>query len=150
MAEIAKRDARVLRVSHGKYLPLSGSLTAALGRNIPSFMTAQGPYSESWQGYRRWYFGSLALFIGYLPTFALLVHLFPALIDHATVGVVLFFVYAGSWMVASTVARRWKCPRCGELFFGSTWVPQWPMAFVSTCRDCELPKYADRDPDLTA
>jgi hypothetical protein len=113
-------------------------------------MTAQGPYAESWQRYRRWYFGSLTLFIGYLPTFALLSLLVPALLDQTPVLLVLFFLYGGSWMFASSVARRWRCPRCGELFFGSMWLPQWPMAFVSTCRDCGLPKYADRDPDHAA
>ena len=113
-------------------------------------MTALSAYTESWQRYRRWYFASIALFVGYLPTFALFGLLFPALFDQVMVVFALFLLYAGSWMITSTVARRWKCPRCGELFFGSMWSPQWPMTFVSSCRQCGLPKYADRDPDPAA
>ena len=113
-------------------------------------MEADGPYTSSWQHYNRWYFASLGLFIGYLPTFVIASALFPDALNRSAVVFPLFLIYAGAWVTSSNIARRWKCPRCGEPFFGSMWLPQWPMAFVQKCRYCGLPKSADRDPDRAA
>jgi hypothetical protein len=110
-----------------------------------------GPYQASWRRYRWWYAASFALFILFLPAFALAAQRFPSLMHRDGVVITAFFGYAGLWMAVTTVARRWKCPRCGRCFFlRDVMQGQWPMVFVRSCRACGLPKYAIRDPDLRA
>ena len=105
-----------------------------------------GPYTESWRRYSRWYAVSIGMFVGYLPVFGLIAGLFPAVGDSWLVFL-LFAVYGLTWMIVSYIARCWPCPRCGEPFFGTLWLPQLPMFLVRTCRACDLPKYAASDPD---
>ncbi|HEX9952436.1 MAG TPA: hypothetical protein VGB53_11750 [Rubricoccaceae bacterium] len=101
------------------------------------------PFDESWRRYRRWYRTSLALQVGFLPSFLALGALAPGVADRAPLVVGLVVVYAGAWMTCTEVARRWRCPKCGELFFFASfnWV-QPPMALVPSCGSCGLPKYA--------
>jgi hypothetical protein len=108
---------------------------------------AAGPYTDSWQSYRRWYLASLGMFVGYLPVGVTIGMLFPGIISNNRVIFPLFGIYAISWIALTNVARRWPCPRCGEDFFGSLWLPQLPMLFVRSCRYCGLPKNAPADPD---
>ena len=100
------------------------------------------PFDESWRRYRLWYRTSLALQIGFLPSMAALGALVPAAY-RAPLMVGLFLAYTGTWMTCTSVARRWRCPQCGELFFfeGFSWV-QSPMFLVPSCGSCGLPKYA--------
>ena len=106
-------------------------------------------YRASWRSYRRWYIASLGLFILFLPAFAIAAQRFPSLMHRDSVVIPAFFGYAALWMAVTTVARRWKCPRCGHCFFlRDAMQAQWPMAFVRSCRACGLPKYASGDPDL--
>ncbi len=86
------------------------------------------------------------MFLGYLPTFAILSGLFPELLNGPLIFVA-FAAYALTWLYFANVSRRWLCPRCGEYFFGTPWLPQLPMMFVRRCRSCDLPKYAPSDPD---
>jgi len=78
----------------------------------------EGPYCESWRRYRRWYALSLGLAIAYLPVFAILANLLPAMQRGGAAIVIPFLLYGGTWVAASNVARDWECPRCGETFFG--------------------------------
>ena len=118
----------------------------ALGRTHALVTDQKGPYTNSWRRYSRWYAASIGMFIGYLPVFALIAGLFPAVLESWLVFP-MFALYALTWVYVSNVARRWPCPRCGEHFFGTLWLPQRPMFLVRSCRSCELPKYAASDPD---
>jgi len=102
-------------------------------------------YSASWRAYRRWYYTSLALFVGYLPLFGTFAAILSSLRAADWVIFVAFAIYASTWVAASNVARRWPCPRCGEYFFGTLWLPTLPMFLIRTCRYCDFPKYLDPD-----
>jgi hypothetical protein len=106
-------------------------------------------YRASWRRYRCWYAASLGLFIAFLPAFALTAQRYPSLMHSGSVIIFAFFAYAALWMAVTAVARRWKCPRCGHCFFlRDVMQTQWPMVFIRSCRNCNLPKYANEDPDL--
>ena len=102
-------------------------------------------YSESWSAYRRWYYTSLALFVAYLPVFGTYSAILSPPKSEAWKVFVPFFVYGLTWVATTNVARRWPCPRCGEYFFGTLWLPSLPMFLVRTCRYCDFPKYFDPD-----
>jgi len=40
----------------------------------------------------------------------------------------------------------WRCPRCGQPFFVRLLGMNWPEEFISECRHCGLPKWAESDP----
>lgn len=86
-------------------------------------------YGASWRSYRRWYIASLGLFILFLPTFAMAAQRYPSLMQRDVVIIPAFFLgYAALWMAVTTVARRWKWPRCGRYFFlRDVMQTQWPM-----------------------
>jgi ribosomal protein S27AE len=99
------------------------------------------PFEESWRRYRRWYRTSVALQVGFLPSFLALGALVPGVADRPPLVVGLFFAYVGTWMTSSVVARRWLCPQCGEQFFLSKYYSiQVPMAWIRSCGWCDLPK----------
>ena len=98
---------------------------------------------DVWDEYRRrrnlfWF-----AFFGYLPLVALVGVLSfrvfstfaPAMI--AAIAGVLVLV------IAAQRALRFRCPRCGELFF-KKWMDQ--NGFARRCLHCGLPKYADPTP----
>lgn len=119
-----------------------------IAHELPLTETQPVSYAASWRNYRRWYAASLLIFIAFLPTFAFAARHFPSLLRGDGVVITAFFGYAALWIGVTTVARRWKCPRCGECFFlRDVSKPQWPMVFIRSCRACHLPKYATGDPD---
>lgn len=103
-------------------------------------------YEAAWSRYRRWHLASFALLLAYVPSVALVVALSPGFLDHNVDVVAAFVVYAGSWLATYRVARGLRCPRCGELFFGSLWLPELPLSLVNKCRNCGLPEYAHDGP----
>jgi hypothetical protein len=105
------------------------------------------PYRDAWRHFWRWYIASLCMFVGFLPVFASIGLAFPSVIANGGLIFALFAIYGITWVAVTNVARRWPCPRCGEYFFGSMWLPQLPMLFVRTCRSCGLPRNAPSDPD---
>lgn len=100
------------------------------------------PMSESvepWQDYRRRRNLALFAFLGYVPFVFMIAVVTGRLFHSTTPG----FAVAFGWMiflvVAGTRCERFRCPRCGKLFFAKWW---YHNSFARRCVHCGLPKYA--------
>ena len=97
-------------------------------------------YEKDWQDYRHRRNVFLLVFLGSVPVVSLvevlgekLFHTFRPAFVAASLWMA-WFVYCG------VRASRWRCPRCGNWFYGSWWYSLWPLAWH--CVHCGLPKYA--------
>ena len=94
----------------------------------------------AWKDYRRrvrWFF------LAWLGGFVVLAALGTALdLLHAPEWALLIlgFFWMATFACAGFYLQRFRCPRCKEFFFFSTF-SYWP--FARACRHCKLPKWQD-------
>jgi hypothetical protein len=118
-------------------------------------MQPEPTYKRSWRGYLFCYITSWVLFAGLLPTFAIVAKRFPGFVTPGTFVLPAFVLYAILWQQVVKAARLWRCPRCGNYFFGTLddldlmtqRRSRMPMLFIRKCRSCNLPKFAMSNPD---
>jgi ribosomal protein S27AE len=101
-------------------------------------------YAAAWRRYRLWFWLSLASMAAFATTFVLGAVNARALDKDPTalraVGALLAALFVGQ-IVALTLLRSWKCPRCGHVWVFNNGVQG------RSCRRCGLNKWAT-DPNL--
>jgi hypothetical protein len=106
---------------------------------------ATAPYAPAWRDFRRRQLLMLAVYASFFPGKWLLSAATPRLHQHAADA----FVLAGTlWIVAfvlsSSWAATWRCPRCHATFMRGTWFTN---PCTRHCLSCGLPRGASGDTD---
>ena len=103
------------------------------------------PYAAAWRVYRRvgWFLIAVVagLPIVVFPVAALLYHWFGIRVPLGGAGDLWIVVFVGGILWES----RWRCPRCGQKFF--TGRIRDVRQSRSHCQNCQLPQWAESDPD---
>lgn len=99
---------------------------------------------SSWGDYRRRWGLVCFLFLGFIPTLALL----DVVLEHAFGDDEFLVIVAVVWIIAYGCAGIWlgefPCPRCGNAFFSRKliWIP-----WSGRCLHCDWPKWKDCNED---
>ena len=109
-------------------------------------------YAAAWRSYRLWSRAFWLIFVGYLPTLALVDRVVRRALGDAANTTTLLVAFL--WLIAFAITGYHKsnfaCPRCGEMFFRTwddrRWRKTWSSnPFARSCRHCGLGKWAEAE-----
>jgi|SRR3989442_11728337 len=104
-------------------------------------------YESDWREYRRLVRRCLLIWLGYLPVCGLAAYVGAKLLDSFKPVFVVWLFWVGLLLYYGNAVQGWRCPRCGEWFFRTSWI-NWPLA--RRCLHCGLPKYAKEGQEFKA
>lgn len=95
--------------------------------------------NPAWREYRRRQRWSVGLWLAFLPGTALTGYVGWRLFGSPGWFALMGALWFGAIVVAEIRVLTFRCPRCGQAFFGS-WLPGLGNPFARNCIHCGLPK----------